>query len=754
MKLVIVESPTKAKTISRFLGKGYTVESSFGHIRDLPQKTMGLDIEHDFKPHYVTPKDKLVLAKKLKTLAAKADEIYFATDEDREGEAIAWHLVQLLKPPKEKIKRITFHEITKHAIENALEHPRTIDQDLVDAQQGRRILDRLVGYELSPFLWRKVAKGLSAGRVQSVAVRLIVDREREIEKFTQEEYWTLMAALSPSPLQREGGGEVTAPERTVIEASLYAKNDKKYDKLDIKTQEMMEEIVRDLKDASYTIKSIEKKEKKRNPYPPFTTSTLQQSANNRLGMSAKQTMRIAQQLYEGVDIGEHGSIGLITYMRTDSFNLADKFLTEARDYIQQSFGEKYLPESPNRYKTKSKGAQEAHEAIRPTDPTLEPDAIKQYLDNGQYRLYRLIWQRAVASQMSPAVMDQTTITIQSNQYTFHSTGSIIKFPGFMKVYSMKTEEKILPELKENQKLALEELKPEQHFTEPPPRYTEASLVKALEERGIGRPSTYAPTISTIVERNYVEKEEKKLKPTEIGTIVNDVLVEHFPQIVDYEFTAKMEQDLDEIADNHKEWVPMMKEFYEPFKKNLTLKDKELKKSDITEEKTDEICEKCNKPMVIKIGRYGKFLACTGYPECKNTHPIDGNGDPLPDKEPIISDEKCEKCDAPMQLKHGRFGPFYGCSNYPSCKNIKNIEISTGVACPKCDKGDIIERKSKRGKPFYSCNQYPTCKNAYWSKPTGEPCPSCTSLLVFGAKNTIQCSNKECGSLLPSFPRRG
>ncbi|OGY70544.1 MAG: DNA topoisomerase I [Candidatus Jacksonbacteria bacterium RIFCSPLOWO2_01_FULL_44_13] len=747
MKLVIVESPTKAKTISRFLGKGYTVESSFGHIRDLPQKTMGLDIEHDFKPHYVTPKDKLALAKKLKTLAAKADEIYFATDEDREGEAIAWHLVQLLKPPKEKIKRITFHEITKHAIETALEHPRTIDQDLVDAQQGRRILDRLVGYELSPFLWRKVAKGLSAGRVQSVAVRLIVDREREIEKFTQEEYWTLMALLAP---------QTKTPHRDVstdvetgltpslqIEASLYAKDGKKYDKLDIKSKEMMDEIVCDLEGASYTIESIEKKEKKRNPYPPFTTSTLQQSANNRLGMSAKQTMRIAQQLYEGVDIGEHGSVGLITYMRTDSFNLADKFLTEARDYIEQSFGKNYLPESPNRYKTKSKGAQEAHEAIRPTDPTLTPEYVKPYLDSGQYRLYRLIWQRAVASQMTPAIMDQTTISIQANQYTFHSTGSIIKFPGFMKVYSMKTEEKLLPQLSEKEKLDLQELNPEQHFTEPPPRYTEASLVKALEERGIGRPSTYAPTISTIIERNYVEKEEKKLKPTEIGTIVNDVLVEHFPNIVDFEFTAKMEQDLDEIADNHKEWVPMMKEFYEPFKKNLTLKDKELKKSDITEEKTDEICEKCNKPMVIKIGRYGKFLACTGYPECKNTHPIDSNGDPIPEKEPIMTDEKCEKCGKPMVKKDGRFGPFLACSDYPTCKSTKNIEQSTGITCPACKKGEIIAKRSRRGKPFWACNQYPDCENAYWGKPTGETCPVCTSLIVQSTKDTTACSDKKC-----------
>ncbi|OGY72015.1 MAG: DNA topoisomerase I [Candidatus Jacksonbacteria bacterium RIFCSPLOWO2_02_FULL_43_9] len=747
MKLVIVESPTKAKTISRFLGKGYKVESSFGHIRDLPQKTMGLDIEHDFKPHYVTPKDKLALAKKLKTLAAKADEIYFATDEDREGEAIAWHLVQLLKPPKEKIKRITFHEITKHAIETALEHPRTIDQDLVDAQQGRRILDRLVGYELSPFLWRKVAKGLSAGRVQSVAVRLIVDREREIEKFTQEEYWTLMALLAP---------QTKTPHRDVstdvetgltpslqIEASLYAKDGKKYDKLDIKSKEMMDEIVCDLEGASYTIESIEKKEKKRNPYPPFTTSTLQQSANNRLGMSAKQTMRIAQQLYEGVDIGEHGSVGLITYMRTDSFNLADKFLTEARDYIEQSFGKNYLPESPNRYKTKSKGAQEAHEAIRPTDPTLTPEYVKPYLDSGQYRLYRLIWQRAVASQMTPAIMDQTTISIQANQYTFHSTGSIIKFPGFMKVYSMKTEEKLLPQLSEKEKLDLQELNPEQHFTEPPPRYTEASLVKALEERGIGRPSTYAPTISTIIERNYVEKEEKKLKPTEIGTIVNDVLVEHFPNIVDFEFTAKMEQDLDEIADNHKEWVPMMKEFYEPFKKNLTLKDKELKKSDITEEKTDEICEKCNKPMVIKIGRYGKFLACTGYPECKNTHPIDSNGDPIPEKEPIMTDEKCEKCGKPMVKKDGRFGPFLACSDYPTCKSTKNIEQSTGITCPACKKGEIIAKRSRRGKPFWACNQYPDCENAYWGKPTGETCPVCKSLIVQSTKDTTACSDKKC-----------
>ena len=649
MKLVIVESPTKAKTISRFLGKGYKVESSFGHIRDLPKSKMGIDIEHNFEPKYLVPRDKSKKVKLLKDLAKKADEIYFATDSDREGEAIAWHLVELLKPKKEQAKRITFHEITKHAIEQALKEPRELDMDRVDAQQARRILDRLVGYELSPFLWRKVAKGLSAGRVQSVTVRLIVEREREIEKFKPEEYWSLLALLLSEK-----------DSEKPLEASLVAKEGKKYDKLGIADKKTMDEILKDLKDASYTIESIEKKEKKRNPYPPFTTSTLQQAANNRLGFSAAQTMRLAQQLYEGVELGEKGSVGLITYMRTDSLTLSDKFLKEARDFIGKEFGDKYLPEKKKLYKTASKGAQEAHEAIRPTDPELTPDDVRSHLDPQQAKLYTLIWQRAVSGQMNPAILDQTSVSISADKYTFRASGSIVKFDGFMQVYPLKTEEKIFPEMKEKEVLELKELTPDQHFTEPPPRYTEASLVKELEKKGIGRPSTYAPTIKTVIDRNYVEKEAKKLSPTEIGIMVNDVLVEHFPNVVDYDFTAKMEEDLDEIAENKKEWVPVIKEFYDPFKKNLDKKEKEVQKSDIAEEETDEKCEKCNEPMLIKMGRFGKFLACSGYPDCKNARPLDKDGEPTAPTNPVYSDEACEECKDKMELKKGRFGAYYKC----------------------------------------------------------------------------------------------
>ena len=731
MKLVIVESPTKAKTISRFLGKEYKVESSFGHIRDLPKSKMGIDIEHNFEPKYLVPRDKSKKVKVLKDLAKKADEIYFATDSDREGEAIAWHLVELLKPKKEQAKRITFHEITKHAIEQALKEPRELDMDRVDAQQARRILDRLVGYELSPFLWRKVAKGLSAGRVQSVAVRLIVEREREIEKFNPEEYWSLLALLLSEK-----------DSEKPLEASLVEKDGKKYEKLGIKTKKTMDEILKDLKDATYTVESIEKKEKKRNPYPPFTTSTLQQAANNRLGFSAAQTMRLAQQLYEGVELGEKGSIGLITYMRTDSLTLSGKFIKEARDFISKEFGEKYLPEKEKVYKTTTKGAQEAHEAIRPTDPELTPDDVRSHLDPQQAKLYTLIWQRAVSGQMNPAILDQTTVSIAADKYTFRASGSIVKFDGFMQVYPLKTEEKIFPEIKEKEELDLKELTPTQHFTEPPPRYTEASLVKELEKKGIGRPSTYAPTIKTVIDRNYVEKEAKKLSPTDIGIMVNDVLVEHFPNVVDYDFTAKMEENLDEIAESKKEWVPVVKEFYDPFKKNLDVKEKEVQKSDIAEEETDEKCEKCSEPMLIKMGRYGKFLACSGYPDCKNARPLDKDGEPTAPTNPVYSDEACEECKDKMELKKGRFGAYYKCVG-EDCKHTKSVEVATGITCPKCGKGDIIERRSKRGKTFYACNKYPDCKNAYWSKPTGEECSDCKSLLVAGAKGAIVCSNKEC-----------
>ncbi|MBU0670643.1 type I DNA topoisomerase [Patescibacteria group bacterium] len=719
-KLVIVESPTKAKTITKFLGKDYQVESSYGHVRDLPKSKMGIDTEGDFEPQYVIPTKARKRVNELKKLAKTSDEVLFATDEDREGEAISWHLAQILDIPEKDTKRIVFHEITKPAIQNALENPRPLDMKLVDAQQARRILDRLVGYELSPLLWKKIYKGLSAGRVQSVTVRLIVEREREREAFKKEEYWTVEANF------KKEKDDIT------FLAKLNKIDGKALKKLDIKNKEQSDQIVEDLKTGKFSISDIKQTEKIRRPLPPFITSTLQQAANNKIGFSAKQTMMFAQRLYE---------TGLITYMRTDSVNLSKEFTSEANKYIIDNFGKEYA--ETKEYKTKAKGAQEAHEAIRPTSAAQSPEDLKSKLEDKAYKLYDLIWKRAVASQMKDAILAITTIDIEdtnSKKYTFRANGSQIKFDGFLKVYPEKVSENILPELAKEENLEMKELKPEQHFTEPPARYTEAALVKALEEKGIGRPSTYAPTISTVQTRNYVEKEERKLKPTETGIIVNDLLVEHFPKIVDYEFTARMEKALDDIAEEGKDWKPLIIDFYKPFKETIMQKEEELKKEEIAEQKTDEVCDKCGQPMIIKMGRFGKFLACTGFPDCKNTKQIDKDGKK---EEAEKLDEKCPDCKSPLVRKTGRFGPFIGCSNYPDCKYIKKEEKSTGVKCPKCDKGEIVVKRSRAGKTFYACNQYPDCKNAYWAKPTGEKCPECQSLLVAGAKDSIQCSSKEC-----------
>ncbi|OGF20556.1 DNA topoisomerase I [Candidatus Falkowbacteria bacterium RIFOXYB2_FULL_38_15] len=735
MNLVIVESPTKAKTISRFLGKDFVVRSSFGHLRDLPQREMGIDIENNFKPHYVVPRKNQKIVTELKKFAGKAKYIYFASDEDREGEAISWHLAEILKPKKDQSKRIAFHEITEEAILRAIENPREIDQNMVDAQQARRVLDRLVGYEISPFLWKKITKGLSAGRVQSVAVRLIVEREGEIKKFVPEEYWDISGEF-----KKEKGEEN-------ITAKLNKINGETLDKFYIKSKDGADKILKDLDGSLYSVKNIEKKETKRSPHPPFTTSTLQQEANRRLGFSAKQTMMLAQQLYEGVDLGSAGSVGLITYMRTDSLNLAEKFLEEAKSFISKSFGKEYSSAAPKKYTTKSKLAQEAHEAIRPTNVSNDPEKIKSYLNDNQYKLYNLIWRRAVASQMPEAVLTSTAIDIAAeknnleDEYTFRANGLVVKFDGFLKVYGTN-QETILPAFSLEEVLQLIGLTPAQHFTEPPSRYSDASLVKALEEYGIGRPSTYAPTISTIIERGYVEKiENRRLKPTDIAFVVNKVLEEHFPQIVDYQFTAKMENNLDEIAEGKKEWVPVISDFYGPFKENLEKKYKEIKK---VEEETDEKCEKCGAPMVIKMGRFGKFMACSGFPECKNIKSLKKKGANGEEIAPETTDEKCEKCGAPMVIKMGRFGKFLSCSKYPECKNMKPIVKSTNIPCPQCKKGEIVEKKSKRGRIFFACNQYPDCKFALWSRPTGEACPKCKSLLVYGKNDTVACSNKECG----------
>jgi len=751
MNLVIVESPTKAKTITKFLdNKKYKIESSYGHIRDLPKSKMGVDTENELEPQYVIPTKNRKQLNKLKKLAQDSDTVILATDEDREGEAIAWHLSQAMQLEEDKGKRIVFHEITQDAIQEALANPRELDLRLVNAQQARRILDRLVGYELSPFLWKKVTKGLSAGRVQSVAVRLIVEREREIQAFQPEEYWTVQADLAKKDQNEQ-----------VLAAKLNKISNKTLDKLEIKNQDQVKKIENDLDGAGYQVAEVVKKQSKKNPPAPFTTSTLQQAANRFFGFSAKQTMMVAQQLYEGVEISGEGSVGLITYMRTDSLNLSEKFLSEASTYLKKTLGDKYTPDKPRRFKTKSKGAQEAHEAIRPTSVTREPEKIKSSLNANQYKLYTLIWQRAVASQMKQALIDSTTLDIdaksqkeQAPAYQFRATGQIVAFDGYLKIYPEKSKELELPEVKKGEELDLKELKTEQHFTKPPGRYSDAGLVKILEKNGIGRPSTYAPTISTIEQRNYVNRDEnKKLLPTDIAFVVNDLLVAHFPQIVDYQFTAEMENELDRIAEGGKPWRPVVKEFYEPFHQNLLKKYEEISKQDIMpEEKTEEKCDKCGSEMIIKTGRYGKFLACSNFPDCKNVKGVDENGNPQEQEkdeniqklEEKYKGEKCDKCGSEMVIKNGRFGPFLACSGYPKCKNIKSIaenDNSTGVTCPKCGKGKIVAKKSKRGM-FYACDQYPDCKTAYSGKPTGEKCPECGELLIETAKG-VKCSAKSC-----------
>ncbi len=738
MKLVIVESPTKAKTISKFLGSDFNIESSFGHVRDLPVSKMGIDIENGFEPKYVVPSKAKKNLKKLQELAKKSEKIILATDEDREGEAIAWHLAEALKANIENTDRIVFHEITKPAIEKALDHPRKIDMKLVNAQQARRILDRLVGYELSPFLWKKVAKGLSAGRVQSVAVRLIVQREREIKKFNSQEYWTISAILQNSA-------------HLPFAARLNKINGKTIDKLEIKNQEQAEEILKSLDNAEYSVADLEKKQAKRQPPKPFTTSSLQQTANRWLGFSAKQTMMIAQQLYE---------IGFITYMRTDSLNLADKFLENAAEYLTANLGANYALKSPRKFKTKSKGAQEAHEAIRPSEASRSPESVSGKLNPNQNKLYKLIWQRALASQMPEALVDATVVDIDAGKtaYQFRANGQILKFDGYLKIYPEKSQDIELPELRIKEKLELEEIKKDQHFTKPPARYSDAGLVKELEKYGIGRPSTYAPTIATIIDRNYARRDEsKRLEPTDIAFVVNDLLVEHFPNVVDYQFTAKLENDLDAIADGNVEWKPVIEEFYRPFHGNLENKYQEINKQDIMpEEKSNEKCDKCGAPMIIKTGRYGKFLACGAFPECKNIKSMPGsdkNRNGQADSKEIeelkekYKGEICEKCGSEMAVKVGKFGPFLACTAYPKCKNLKNIaggNNSTGIKCPVCGKGEIIQKRSKRG-IFYACDQYPDCKTAFWGKPTGEKCPDCDSLLIEDAKKgEVKCSNKECG----------
>lgn len=712
MNLVIVESPAKGRTIEHILGGDFKVVASFGHVRDLPEKELGIDTKNNFEPNYVIPAKARKAIKLLKAEAKEARKIYLATDYDREGEAIAWHILQATGTKNGQ--RITFHEITKPAILEAIKHPREIDMDLVDAQQARRILDRLVGYKLSPFLWRKVAQGLSAGRVQSVAVRLVTERENEIRQFVPQEYWQIEAELA-----KKG-------ENKTFKATLSEKDNQKIEKLAIKNQKEAQEILDNLKGARYSVKDLKTEAKRRFPQPPFTTSTLQQEAGRRFGWSAKQTMRTAQGLYED---------GLITYMRTDSVQVSGLALAQAQKVIHKNYGADYLPEKTRFYKTKTLRAQEAHEAIRPTDLT-RGEILGE---SERQKLYGLIWKRMLASQMKEAIFDETTVDIKAEtsagDYGLRSVGSKIKFDGFLKIYGIADEEKsqLIPKLATGDILDCQKIDKKQSFTEPPARFTEGTLIRELEKKGIGRPSTYAPTLATIIDRGYVEKVQGKLVPKEIGEIVNDLLVKHFPQIVDYQFTSKMEEELDEIAEGKLPWQKVLREFYDPFAKNLAQKTQEVSKKEITEEESDKVCPDCGKKMKIKLGRYGKFLACSGFPDCKHTEPL------VEEKLPKTSQEKCPKCGKEVVLKEGKFGPFLACSGYPDCKFTKNLEVAAKVPCPNCG-GKLLKKRTKRGKFFWGCANYPSCKTAYWDEPQEKTCPQCKSLLTLNSKlKILQCS---------------
>lgn len=730
-QLVIVESPAKAKTIEKFLGSGYRVLASFGHVRALPSKQGSVDTANDFEPTYqVLPESKKhidAIKKELKS----AERLLLATDPDREGEAISWHLLAALgldKKPKIPIQRVVFHEITKDAIIHAVQNPRDIATDLVDAQQARSILDYLVGFNLSPFLWKKIRYGLSAGRVQSVALRLVCEREKEINAFTEQEYWTIGARL-----EKQAG--------QAFKAGLVAVGTQKLGKFDIPDRKSAELLKNAIAQGTAQVATVTRKEMKRNPAPPFTTSTLQQEASRKLGFGAKKTMSTAQKLYEGVAIGEGGTVGLITYMRTDSVNLSAQALKEAHDLIAAAYGKEYALAKPRFYKNKSKNAQEAHEAIRPTYLDKTPAELKKYLTPDLFRLYELIWKRTVACQMAEALLDQTSVDIvvadeaaiaQSQRYTLRATGSVIRFPGFMKLYiegvDDEDEEKegTLPPLDEGETLKLLEVLPEQHFTQPPPRYTEATLVKTLEEYGIGRPSTYASTLNTLVERKYCRLDKKRFFPEDVGMVVNDLLTAHFSRYVDYNFTAGLEEQLDQVSRGEKQWKPLLREFWSPFISLLKQKEGEVKKDDLTSETLDEACPECGKALAIKLGKRGKFVACTGFKEgCKYTRNLE-TGTAEEKAEPVVSEEKCDKCGQPMLVKDGRYGKYLACSGYPACKNIQplNKPKGTGVTCPDCKQGELTEKKSRYGKLFYSCNRYPDCKFALWDEPVQQPCPKC------------------------------
>jgi DNA topoisomerase-1 len=809
--LVIVESPAKAKTIGKYLGKNFVVKASLGHIKDLPKRDLAVDVDNDFTPRYEVIEGKKKLISELRQAAKGVDAIYLAADPDREGEAICWHLQEELEPKKKSdgpnIYRVMFNEITANAVKKAFDKPMPVNVNLVEAQQARRILDRLVGYKISPLLWDKVRRGLSAGRVQTVALRMIVDREREIRAFVKQEYWTIDVSLNAKKPPVLSARLAKIDNADSLALPKPADESKAPYKPYVGDEAASQRILDDLIDAAYTVQTVTTKEKRRNPVPPFITSTLQQESSRKLRFSVKRTMMLAQQLYEGKEIGKEGLVGLITYMRTDSTRVSDDAIAEVRGFVGERYGKEYVPDSPNVYKTK-KAAQDAHEAIRPTSVLRTPESLEKYLPEDEKKLYRLIWMRFIASQMKPAVFDQTTIDIgargkSGTSYLFRATGSVPKFDGFLKIYEEGKDQKDdddeelkhkLPAVTRGETLRFKSIAPEQHFTEPPPRYNEATLVKELEADGVGRPSTYASILSTIQEREYVKKEGGRFHPSELGMVVTDLLVENFNNIFEVKYTARMEEELDEIEEGKIDWRIAMSDFYSRFQKELEYAGRNMTDIKRMEKPTDLICEKCGKPMVIKWGKHGSFIACTGYPECTNTRELTVD---LPDVDKADFTEQdeqeyCENCGRPMVLKKGRFGQFYACSGYPDCKTTKQIggeqrkdvpleekcpqcgnnlvqkfgrygefvacsnypkckfvkQKTIGVKCPNCSEGEIVERRSKRGRTFYGCNRYPDCDFVAWGRPVAEKCPDCGSSYLIEkflkAGPVAQCPNKDCG----------
>ncbi len=735
--LVIVESPHKANTIKGFLGKGYKVKASKGHVRDLPKSKLGIDIDNDFEPQYINIRGKGELINELRKEAKAADRVFLAADPDREGEAISWHLANVLGLDPAKTKRITFNEITKNTLKEAIKHPRDIDMNLVNSQQTRRILDRLVGYKISPFLWKHIKNGLSAGRVQSVTTRIVVEREREIEAFNPEEYWVITALF-------------VTEQGEVFKAKFYGKDGKK---LDLSCESEVKEILSAIEKGDFAVDSVKRALKNRRPAPPFITSTLQQDANRKLSFQSQKTMLIAQELYEGVNIGEKSTHGLITYMRTDSLRISDEAREAAKNVIVSLYGENYYPSTPNKYKLK-KNAQDAHEAIRPTDPSITPDSLKGKITNDQYKLYKLIWERFIASQMAPEIIDTVTADIVSNGCIFRANGHTVKFPGFAAVYGDiaddNTDEEsstALPPLEEGERLNASQIDPEQKFTQPPARFTEGSLVKVLEDKGIGRPSTYTPTITTIISRGYIRRDGKYLVPTELGCVTTDTMMKAFSHIVDYNFTANMEEDLDRIEDGSTEYIAVLRDFYGHFKAQLEEAEKTLgsERVEVPKIETGIICDKCGAVMVEKTGRYGKFAACPNYPKCRNTKRLGAEPEKEEEKKApeVIADEKCPNCGNDMVLRKGPHGNFFACRNYPECKTAIPYRRDSGVACPECGKRVMI-KQTKNRKTYYACEDYPTCGFSSWDIPVERRCPQCGAPVLKKKNREMYYCKNECG----------